>query len=535
MRKIYLSIIGSLLLHLATHAQWALTGNPISSGQFLGTTNAQNLVFKANSYRVGMIDVSSNNTGLGTWTLGYPNMEGSQNSAFGNNALANITSAAYANTAVGYLSLTAANNSGNTNTGIGEETLYANTSGYSNTAGGALAMYHNTTGYDNNALGGNALQQATTENYNNIMGCYAAYSTNTNGTDLCAIGHQALYSNTGGGVNVAIGLDADYMSTSAVDNIAIGSFSMYENINTIADKGSLNVAIGGYSLYYMGDGFWNTVVGYNSTQMSAYSADYDINTVSSFGAWTSPHLAPATGGINTAGAYALYNSGSTTNGGLTAIGYDALNYNITGYENVAIGAGAGPGSGYTDLTNATAIGYSALNFASNQVVVGNTAVTQIGGYATGGTNGWTTFPCDVRFKKNIQENVPGLNYIRQLRPVTYNLDVTGLNNSLKPSPRTAQPSESGRVSIQQKEKIAYSGFIAQEVETVDKNLGFDFSAVNKPANGKGFYMLSYEAFVVPLVKTVQEMSKANDALERTISGLQSQINGLKQQITLLTK
>jgi hypothetical protein len=53
------------------------------------------------------------------------------------------------------------------------------------------------------------------------------------------------------------------------------------------------------------------------------------------------------------------------------------------------------------LTNSTAIGNTSRITASNQVRIGNSAVTSIGGYA-----GWSDIS-DGRFKKNIKENVPG--------------------------------------------------------------------------------------------------------------------------------
>ena len=58
-----------------------------------------------------------------------------------------------------------------------------------------------------------------------------------------------------------------------------------------------------------------------------------------------------------------------------------------------------------------------------------------------------------------------------------------------------------------KEKIIYSGFIAQEVEKAAREAGYDFSGVDKPKNEKDLYGLRYADFVVPLVKAIQEQQQ----------------------------
>ncbi len=51
-----------------------------------------------------------------------------------------------------------------------------------------------------------------------------------------------------------------------------------------------------------------------------------------------------------------------------------------------------------------------------------------------------------------------------------------------------------------------SGFLAQEVEQSGKELKYDFSGVDKPKTDGGLYSLRYSEFVVPLVKSVQELN-----------------------------
>ena len=519
MKKGLLLAACHLLALLSLNAQWSLTGNSISSGQFLGTTNAQSLVFKVGNSWAGYIDVSNSNTSFGLYTNSSTNILSKQNSAFGMYALQQNTTG-YANVAVGYLSLPQ-NSSGNTNTGVGIETLYANTTGSSNTAIGSLAMYHNTTGYENNAFGVNALQVNTTGIHNNAFGSFALFS-NINGNNNCVMGDRALYSNTSGSDNIAFGQYSSYLNTTGSSNIAMGNSALYNN-----STGSQNIGIGVNALKFNTTGNYNTAVGYASLGSTNGSSN---NSALGFQA-----LLGSTGGNNTAmGFDALLNT--STGADDVGVGANAGNYNTTGSQNVFVGSNAGPTVSYPGLTNAIAIGYNAYNTASNQAVIGNPSVSSIGGYAT---SGWVVYPSDVRFKKNIKENVPGLEFIMLLRPVTYTVDVTGLYSFLQPTPVTGadgkvkEVTAEERTAIQQKEKKVSTGFIAQEVEASAKKIGYDFSGVVAPADSRGLYGLGYAAFVVPLVKAVQQLSGKHDSLSNVVSSLQSQINDIQDQINKL--
>jgi len=129
------------------------------------------------------------------------------------------------NTAIGYEALrgstTAANNTGQSNTSVGYQSLYSNTSGYSNTANGYRALYSNTTGNNNTANGCRALYSNTTGNNNTANGYLALYS-NTTGNSNTANGFQALSSNTDGNSNTANGVAALYSNTNGTNNTALG-------------------------------------------------------------------------------------------------------------------------------------------------------------------------------------------------------------------------------------------------------------------------------------------------------------------------
>ncbi|NLK47453.1 MAG: T9SS type A sorting domain-containing protein [Bacteroidales bacterium] len=138
---------------------------------------------------------------------------------------------------------------------------------------------------------------------------------------------------------------------------------------------------------------------------------------------------------------------------------------------------------------------------------------------------------DGRIKKNVKANVPGLDFINLLQPVTYNLDLDALDNLLG----IVRDHENyvDREARRAKERVVQSGFIAQDVEKVALELGYNFSGVDAPQNDKDVYCLRYAEFVVPLVKAVQELSELNNAKDTVIASLQEQINELKGTMSLL--
>ena len=98
--------------------------------------------------------------------------------------------------------------------------------------------------------------------------------------------------------------------------------------------------------------------------------------------------------------------------------------------------------------------------------------------------------------------------------------------------------ETMKAAIAEKEKMIWTGFLAQEVEASAYETGFVFSGVDKPRNEHGVYGLRYAEFVAPLVKAVQELSAQGNALQKEISVLKSSaINtgNQQQKIETLTK
>ena len=66
--------------------------------------------------------------------------------------------------------------------------------------------------------------------------------------------------------------------------------------------------------------------------------------------------------------------------------------------------------------------------------------------------------------------------------------------------------------------------MAQEVEQAAKDLGFEFSGVDKPKDAaQQTYALRYSAFVVPLVKAVQEQQSEIEMLKKELEELKKLI------------
>ena len=130
---------------------------------------------------------------------------------------------------------------------------------------------------------------------------------------------------------------------------------------------------------------------------------------------------------------------------------------------------------------------------------------------------WTNVS-DKRFKKNVQENVPGLSFITKLKPVTYSLDLDAIHGYLKTPDNIRKP----ETETEKKQEIQ-TGFIAQDVEKAANELGFEFSGVDKPKNNQDYYGLRYAEFVVPLVKAVQEQQQIIEQQQVKINSLEKRL------------
>jgi len=238
-----------------------------------------------------------------------------------------------------------------------------------------------------------------------------------------------------------------------------------------------------------------------------------------------------TSGINNTAAGNSSLSSNTTGFQNTAIGTFSLLTNAGGNSNTAIGFGADVST--ANLSNATAIGEGAVVNASNKVRIGNGAVTVIEGQVP------FTTPSDGRFKYQVKEDVKGLDFIMQLRPVTYQFDVKRFDEQQRfqevGDKSIIAPSFASRASYDEAAAIRRTGFIAQEVEKAANASGYDFSGIIKPKTEHDHYSLSYESFVVPLVKAVQEQQKIIKTQQQLVEELKMQNADLQKRVLALEK
>ena len=362
------------------------------------------------------------------------------------------------------------------NTFWGYRSGFGNPTGRGNTAVGSSALYTTTTGFDNTAVGSFALLHNTTGWSNSAFG-RLALQNNSTGTFNTAIGQSALLGNLTGNENVAVGVGASLGNYNSNGNTAVGTNSQFFH------QGSQNTSLGKETLAFYDGGTGNTAIGYHALRNVSIGNSYN-----------------------------------------TGVGHEAR-IDFDRHHSTAIGSGT-----YIQGDNSTALGSGAVANASNKVRIGNAAVTVIEGQVP------FTFPSDGRFKFGVQEDVKGLDFILQLRPVTYHFDTKRFDAQV------GAGNSASDAAYDEATAIRRSGFIAQEVDQAAQRSGYDFSGIIKPKTEKEHYSLSYDAFVVPLVKAVQEQQavinaqqkkiddqqQVNDALNKKLGDMQRELEEIKK-------
>ena len=495
---------------------WLLGGNAgvTPATNFLGTTDNAALRFRINNQWAGHMDSVSQST-----FLGY-------------GAGKNDTAAAVGNTAMGYLAFNSAS-TGVYNTAMGVRALPVNTSGSQNTAIGMQALQQNTTGNNNVAVGLNSMNVNSSGGDNTAIGVQAL-NFNASGNYNVAVGRSALYANSTGSENIAAGHLALAGNSSGYSNVVIGTHALANCVNcyntiAIGDSAMLTQPTTKVGLQYVG--LYNTAVGSKTLMMNTQGID------------------------NVAIGYeALLNN--TTGENNVAVGWQSLVDNTTGYENVAMGSaalghtstgvdnvGIGPsalwdnvtGSDLTavgddakttvdGLTNASAFGSHAFVGSSNTIQLGNSATTLVS--STG--NFVTT--SDGRFKFNVQEDVRGVDFIMRLRPVSYQLDGRMLDEGQMPA-GVSRISPAMLASYERAKALRRTGFIAQEVEKAAQDCGYEFAGVVRPQNERDHYSLNYQAFIMPMVKAMQEQQKVIASLQSENAELKKRLDAIEARLT----
>ena len=405
---------------------------------------------------------------------------------------------------------------------------------------------------------------------NTILGKSAASSLSSGGNYNLIIGEQAGTTLTTGDTNTLMGFQAGTALTTGSNNVAIGPYSLFAE-----EGGSGSVAIGPYALYSQkmsGSGIAN-----NRNIAIGENAGYNVTTGSSNvavgpNALFSASVLHGCTAIGNAALYSLHGpenndvnigwdfddfGGTRPSAGATAVGEEA-GYFADGIDNTFIGhragkgdslgagnyntfVGAKAGSRITSATNNILIGaYAAANFyntasalttGANNIVIGNQSEVQKansnssivlghGIQSTGDndfdfgkvgnvvTNDFDTDAAwsrvsDVRKKRNIQDDRLGLEFINKLRTVTH---------QWIPSNELPEDFPDYNEENNMNLDITIHGMIAQEVKQALDEVGCDtFGGWKERTNG--IQTLSREMFVIPLIKSVQELSAKVAELE----------------------
>jgi hypothetical protein len=320
-------------------------------------------------------------------------------------------------------------------------------------------MSSNTTGGSNVAMGTNALTNNTTGVENTALG-YKALEANTTAQQNVALGRLALLSNTTGNSNVAVGSAALDANTTAHYNTAVGQAALGANTT----------------------GQWNTAFGYNSAD--------SITTAHKNSAY---------------GSYALHvNTTGTDN---TCLGYAAGDTISTGSTNICIGSISDVSTGVA--SGQIAIGYNVTCTANATVTIGygsDKASLSLDGSDTS----WAA-TSDIRLKDNVEDSLAGLDFINELRPVTYKW------KAKKDVPSDMPEYDDGSDEPCKGTGKTNHGFVAQEVKAViDKYDSIKDGHNIWKEEDSGTQTLAPSALMPMMVKAVQELSAEVQELKKQL-------------------
>jgi hypothetical protein len=285
---------------------------------------------------------------------------------------------------------------------------------------------------------------------------------NSTGASNTAVGSGALSANTTANDNTGVGYSALIATTTGANNVSMGSYALGTNTT-----GHRNTGIGESCLRYNTTGFRNTAVGAAALTANT-TADYNT----------------AVGQVT----LEFCTEGHSNSG----FGYAALNAVTTGDTNLAIGYDSGnagsPSGSITTADGQMCLGGSGITHAFTKVAI--------------------TATSDARDKTDITPCDLGLDFINQLKPITYRWDERikySDDQSIVPD------------GTHKKEQLE-CGFLAQDVEAIEEQYGYkqaDKSNLITTLTSDGTtYGLKYDRLVLMLTKAIQELSAKVEDLEK---------------------
>lgn len=205
----------------------------------------------------------------------------------------------------------------------------------------------------------------------------------------------------------------------------------------------------------------------------------------------------------------------------TLVGYASYGNNAS----VIVGAQSGT-NGLGNTFIGTSIGDSTATGGINQTVIGyDSESTGVNSSIRLGNSDITLLECaapltvtsDVRIKQNIQDNNLGLEFISQLRPVTYQkVNPQDYPEELLEKRFTREHNKADRP---ENDLQVYDGLIAQEVEQTLTDLDVQWSGHHtNPTNSK--QSIDYTILTIPLINSIKTLKSQIETLTQRIEALE---------------
>ena len=332
--------------------------------------------------------------------------------------------------------------------------------------------------------------------YNTVLGWEAADDL-TSGDSNTIVGNQAGYKLTSGSNNTFIGRLAGETVTTGSQNTAVGYNAMGDGTCT----GNYNVAMGYEALHNTTSGYENVCIGRDS--------GHDI-----------------TSGFHNVSVGHESLTKMQTSSQCVAVGFQALE---KAYSHSNVGIGYKAGENITSGTNNICLGKESgtssspsgsLTTNSNTICLGDDNIGNLFCVDT------SISSSDSRDKADITNFTQGLSFITKMQPVTYKWD---RRSWYLPKDEDGNVTDGDITKVtrdgSKKDNGTHVGFLAQDVETLEQEIGFASDENNRlftnlTEDGKR-YGIKYERLVTVLVNAVKELNTKLEAAEARIEKLES--------------
>jgi len=248
----------------------------------------------------------------------------------------------------------------------------------------------------------------------------------------------------------------------------------------------------------MNSGIQNTAIGQGAMQLGTSCSQ-------SVAVGAGALLRIGTADYNVAVGYLAGENISSGNGNVF-LGYNAGQDFTTGTDNIYIGNGAGT-TEYNAGSNRIVIGPGLNADGNNKVFIGKNGSAVNLNFTSSGS--WSQ-SSDERKKQNIANDTLGLDFINDLRTVTY---------KWKSSADFPKDWRDYSEENTQDTDVVMHGMLAQEVKAALDKAGVSTFA-GWHAQSDGMQMVSREMFILPLIRALQEADNKIDALTARIETLE---------------